>query len=257
MYTLAGSQARLAASIGVSRRTVGRLLRGEVKSADVNRALNANVDVAYAMHKDVCRQIAREHNLPFDNNTPFAWHPLLHSDGSPSFRVTVQHAHWLTLNYELFTRVVGVAHKSNNFISVSARSIVDVYVYSQQAKERAKERMRRGITNTDSQRLGKAYVSAYLKENINRMPLHTQRTQMQGVPRLEWVVDDQWRLLRDRFSPATESRGTVLGESLYFQKDSRGVRIHEKSGKVSSKITRKTAKPRRTRKVKAGNRRSK
>jgi len=65
--TTAGSQRKLADSMGISPRALGRYLKGE---RDVPRELTTSVNLVFKIHRDIAIQQARALGIPMDSKRP-------------------------------------------------------------------------------------------------------------------------------------------------------------------------------------------
>lgn len=176
IYTGAGSQRRVAQFVGVSHQRIGRILNGEaglklLTDPDVRAA----VDIAFSIHKQVTRQQAKAHALPYDAKIPVfqqrmplkvskrvltgrrKWDeergeyvpeiktvPVRDANGRPVVvpgdRVAALHTHHLS--NEQRNAWITAMHASGKFIGASIASIVNLVTYS-----KAAERLRSGLTN--------------------------------------------------------------------------------------------------------------
>lgn len=158
IYTAAGSLRRVAAFTGLSRYRVTRLLKpfeldGYPPSAPqfFDSDLNAAVDVAFQIHKDLCRRTARAHNLPFTAEVPIYIERLplttldqrtgkrklkLDAQGRPKLgeRVAALHTHWISDT--LRARWIAAIQQTRFFYQISVRSEIDLAVYFDETEER-------------------------------------------------------------------------------------------------------------------------
>lgn len=158
IYTAAGSLTRLAAFTGLSRYRVTRLLKpfelgGYAPSAPqfFDPDLSAAVDAAFQIHKDLCQQTARAHNLPFTAEVPIYIErlplttldqktgkrkPKLDAQGRPKLgeRVAAMHTQWIS--DALRARWIAAIQQTRFFYQISVRSKIDLAVYFAETEER-------------------------------------------------------------------------------------------------------------------------
>lgn len=75
IYTSAGSQRQIAAAVGLSHQTVGRILLAASEGRSIaqyeKRAdLMHNVNAAFELHRDLVRTVARQHQIPHSEAVP-------------------------------------------------------------------------------------------------------------------------------------------------------------------------------------------
>lgn len=104
LYTGAGSQRAVASALGVSHQLVGRILHAGAQGADLSRyesrpELSAAIEQAMTMQRDVAKQTAKDHGLPYTADIPLYAHRLelklkrvINEDGVILFTGTTEQA---------------------------------------------------------------------------------------------------------------------------------------------------------------------
>jgi hypothetical protein len=156
IYTLAGSQRRVAAFVGISHQKVGRLLKpyelgGYAPSSRVpaDPDLNAAINAAFSIYKDFARRVANAHGLPFIDAVPIYTERLALSvmingkkylrvdkNGNPVLgdRVAALRTHWIS--DEMRRAWIAAIAQTGFFNNLSIRSTVDLQKYFDAAEER-------------------------------------------------------------------------------------------------------------------------
>jgi hypothetical protein len=151
IYTSAGSLRNAAMFTGLSRYRVTRLLKpfelgGYPPDAPqfLDPELNAAVNAAFQIHKNVCRQTARAHNLPFIASVPIYIErlqlttldqktgkrlPKFDNRGRPVLgdRVAALHTHWIS--DALREHWIAAVQQTRFFYQISVRSEINLAVY--------------------------------------------------------------------------------------------------------------------------------
>ena len=214
IYTLAGSQTAVADFIGISRQKVGRILRpfelGGLKPDGPglrNPQLIATINAAFSIYKDIARDVARDHGLPFVPSVPIYMERLpltfthngqryLRIDartGKPILgqRVAAMQTHWIG---DATRRAWIVAVQQTGFFNnLSIRSTVDLIAYFDAGEERL-EGKRGGESDTRwthrenllrKIELGQTVGHIYTKyQNLDpRLPAHSIAAEIERVLR--------------------------------------------------------------------------
>lgn len=177
IYTGTGSQAQIAARLGVSRSTVGRILRAGSEGLDMTSYVvryGSLVADAYREHKATARAVAKAQGLPFNpelpiysarmeskhlldiydrrgryigrgNQTSLKAHAKANAKDGPftarpalTNRVEIPHAHWLA--DRLRNEWLILVHDTGFYASVVVESVVNLYQYLVDAAARASKR---------------------------------------------------------------------------------------------------------------------
>lgn len=166
IYTSAGSLRRVAAFTGLSRYRVTKLLMppelgGYAANAPQRKdaTIAALVDAAFSIHKDVCRQVCRAHNLPFTAKAPIYVERVQRTRIDPATgkrvlwfddkgrpvlgdRVAGLHTRWIS--DDLRERWIAEIQQTRFYYQISIRSEIDIAVYFDETEERLKrERVNR------------------------------------------------------------------------------------------------------------------
>lgn len=233
MMTLAGSQRRLAALIGVSHQKVGRWLtiggttpQGEpsrVKPPTDPATLGA-IAAAFDIHRTVTREQARIDGVPWNPRAPAAVYRPLMPDGRPGDRIAIKHSHWMTDATR--REILRAAYQSRKFFGVSVRSVIQIAAYNRGIKRleaagaiagrserqeidrqifRIQEQLAKGGAGPET---GAVYTPT--------QPLNPRDGFQFGI--IMQNINDR---LRQRHEPATGTAGTRLADEILLQLDPR------------------------------------
>lgn len=258
IYTSAGSMRKTAALAGLSHQQVSRILhkaaQGEsLASYEKRPDITEAVQVAYDIHKDIARGVARRHGLPFDGDIPVYAErlPLTHQGvfvdgemvmkGSPEFirewiaenepegrvqikrllgeRVGALHLHWLS--DRLRDQWIKKSQKSGAYYQASVGSIVNLPKYMKSAAQRITSYMQRGGIKTEDMIKARESLRNLVKDHIELQRVFTPYTSMDpGFPS-ELVTEAINNKLQDRHAPAVGEKGTALADQILLQLDTR------------------------------------
>lgn len=268
IYTSAGSMRKVAALAGMSHQQVSRILH----NASTGRSnayyesrddIVESVQVAFDIHKDLARGVARRHGLPFDGAVPVYVErlPLAHKGvfvdgelvfkGSPEYcrefieendlhgqarirtllgeRVGAVHMRWI--DDRLRNAWIKSTQKSGAYYSASVGSIVNLRIYNQQANERAKERAASGLPRTKRQILSRDSVRQNLREGVETKRVFTPYASMTPDTHPDILLQGLNEQIQARHSPATGEKGTRIADQILLQLDTRKNK-HANKGKA-------------------------
>lgn len=215
IYTSAGSQRSVAAFVGISHQKVGRILaQSYVPNSRTLKdpGLNAAIDAAFSIHKQVTREQARIHKLPYSDTTPVFYKRMPFKDGTPGDRVAALHTHHLS--NEQRNRWIEAMHASNRFAALSVQSIVNLVVYNKRADDRVKRRDSRMREDRQS-------IQRKISESVIQGPMFTKYTPMDRAFPIDIIIDDVNEKLETRHDPCIGDPGTALATAMLLQVDSR------------------------------------
>lgn len=260
IYTSAGSLRKTAALAGMSHQQVGRILHkamlGE-STAYYERKLEITegVEVAFEIHKDLARGVARRHGLPFDGSIPVYAERLelkianLEADGKviargtrdelyqyirendPPGKLVIKrqlgdrvgafHLHWLS--DQLRDKWVTSSQKSGKYYQASAGSLVNLPKYMKAAEQRIRSFMNRGGIKTEQMIRAKEQLRNLVKDHVDIQRVFTTYTSMDPEFPSSLVLNDINSKLQDRHAPAVGEQGTSLADQMLLQLDTRKI----------------------------------
>lgn len=250
---------KTAALAGLSHQQVSRILHkaSQGLSTDYYEKspyIRAAVDVAFDIHKDLARGVAKRQEIPFSEAVPVYSERMalrnhaLESDGKRIFkgtldeidkymrdndppgdlrikrllgdRVVANHTHWLS--NKLRGEYIKKQQRTKKFHNVSVASVVDLPAYMKAATKRIKA----FIADKGEQSLAAIEAREQLKklqragENLAR--IYTPYTSMNPEHPPAAVVAGVAMKIKDRHEPAmTGARGTLLADQILLQLDTR------------------------------------
>lgn len=224
IYTSAGSQRSVAAIVGISHQTVGRILhaaqQGKSISAYESRdGLSSAVNSAYALHVDVSKSQARVDKLPFRSEIPIYSARMITKDGDKGNRVSAPHTHWLS--DRLRNAWISSIQKTSFYHDVVVRSKVNLRVYNKQAQLRADKKP---LGPTVDQIRAKIQLRAEQNAGAIIKDIYTARTPMSANFPSDLVLADINQKLQQRHAPATGDARTEFANAIYLQIDTRKVK---------------------------------
>ncbi len=258
IYTSAGSIRKTAALAGLTHQQVSRILHNAASGRsnqyyEARDDIAESVQVAFDIHKDVARGVAKRHGLPFDGNVPIYAErlPLAHKGvfvggelvfkGSPEYcrdfieenelqgqarirtllgeRVGALHTHWL--DDRLRNAWIKTSQKSGAYYSASVGSIVNLQLYNKQANERDKERVKTGLPRTRQRITAREQIKAELRAGVERQRVFTPYTSMARDAHPDIVLQSINEKLETRHAPATGESGTKYADQILLQLDTR------------------------------------
>lgn len=222
IYTSAGSMRRTAGMVGLSHQQIGRILRGEYSPRAAiltDPGVKAAVSMAYSIHRDITREQARTHGLPFFSQLPvyMARLPMKQKVKGKRVlgdRVSALHTHWLSNEQRNF--FIALAHQSRRFVAASVQSTVNLVVYNKQADARMRALQR---PRNQSELAGRDYVVSQIRQQIVRGPIYTPLAYFSFD--LFTTLDKINDSLMTKHAPATGEEGTAFAESVLLQVDHR------------------------------------
>jgi hypothetical protein len=242
IYSGAGSQREVARRLGISHQRVGRLLKAGSPElggyalnsrALLNPDLLARVESAFDAHKREAKAQARRDGIPYSADVPIFARNVAHSDGSPGGRVAAEHTHWI--RDELRNLWIKKAHATRKYANVSVQSVVSLYDYIKQGKQRAAQDRAAG-NPPPGEAIGHA-IGLQMNFNAGRrlQTIGTSYTSLQfpdyALPLVFADIDEK---LRRKHAPATgdDRPGTKLATRIVLQIDSRANRDTSKPQKA-------------------------
>lgn len=221
IYSLAGSQRKTAEFIGISHQKVGRILRTgqdggfskESKALSSPELIGA-IDIAFEIHKQVAKQVARDHNIPFNSNIPIYYERKPFDNGVLGDRVVADHIHWVS--DELKARFLASAQKTNKFANASFGSVVNWVIYRDKRESDFRRQQKR---RTKQQIQNKATINNKIQKEIVTGKVYTPYTPMSNQIPTEYVINDIFTKLDQRHSTAAQGPNTALGKTLLLQID--------------------------------------
>lgn len=258
IYTSAGSMRKTAALAGLTHQQVSRILH---KAAD-NQSLayyerrddiKASVEVAFTLHKDVTRDTARKHGLPFDARIPvFAerlpmtkhrlmvdgrelasgtveelrdWHARNQPPGKARIvrtlgeRVGALHLHWLP--DRLRDKWISTSQKTGKYYAASVGSVVNLPAYMKSAAQRITNFMQRGGIKTEQMIKARESLRVLVKDHVKLARVFTPYTTMQKDFPSELITENINDKLQTRHAPAVGEKGTAYADQILLQLDTR------------------------------------
>ena len=258
IYTSAGSMRKTAALAGLSHQQVSRILhkaaQGEsLANYEKRPDIAESVQVAYDIHKDISRGVARRHGLPFDGDIPVYAErlPLTHQgvfiDGRMVFkgtpddardwiktnkprgtvevkrllgeRVGALHLHWLP--DRLRDKWIKTSQKTGAYYQASVGSIVNLPKYMKSAAQRITTYMQRGGIKTEDMIRARESLRNLVKDHVELQRVFTPYTSMDKNFPSELVTEAINNKLQDRHAPAVGEKGTALADQILLQLDTR------------------------------------
>ncbi len=255
IYTLAGTQRKTAALIGVSHQKVGRVLHEQSSDRVLkDPAFVAQVDAAFQIHKDITRQVARQHALPFDPRYPVFIQRMPFKDGTLGDRVAAMHTHWLPDHIRNAWLVA--MKQSEKFVAASVGSIVNLIAYTKRADALQGKKYR-----DPEKRAHRDTIVAKIKNSIQQQIIqgliYTPYTPMVRALHPAEFLQVLNSKLRDKHSPSVGDPGTALASQILLQVDTRVNKDGESRDKRFRDAHPRPAKPRKARKHQARGKRRK
>lgn len=258
IYTSAGSFRKTAAIAGLSHQQVSRILHKASEGQSVayyeaKPEISAGVDVAFDIHKDLARGVARRHGLPFDGRVPVYAERLtlqhqgvfvdgeLVMKGSPEFvrewieenepegrvqikrllgeRVGALHLHWLS--DRLRDKWLQTSQKSGAYYSASVGSLVNLPKYMKTAAQRITDFMNRGGIKTADMIKARESLRLLVKDHVDIQRVFTPYTTMNPEFPSELITESINDKLQTRHAPAVGEKGTAYADQVLLQLDTR------------------------------------
>lgn len=249
IYSLTGSQRQAAEFIGVSHQKIGRLLRtgqegGYSPNSKVlqDQNLTAAIDSAFEIHKDICKQVAKDHAIPYNPNVPIYYERKPFENGVLGDRVVAEHIHWIS--DDLKAKFLIGAQKSNKFVNASLGSTVNWIIYRNRAESDFRRTQQR---RAKSQIAAKKAINKKIEQEIVTGKVYTGYTPMSSNIPSEYVINDIFTKLDQKHAPAATGANTSLANTLLLQvnttKNSEG-KSRDKAFRDKHPYKAKRAKPR-------------
>ena len=171
-FQTATNFSKLALLLGVSRSTATRWL----KSGNVPAHGVANVDNAFKIHKDITKQIAKQHGLPYSNALPVFIHRMRKRDGMLGDHIQAPNLQYLrdAVKFEYLRQ----AGQTGAFHSAYFQSIVDLDIYTGNYVNREFAEKSAATKRKLIKKMKTAYLSGFIGANPNvnyNAPMHTKR----------------------------------------------------------------------------------
>lgn len=254
-----GSLNALAGAVGVSPRTVTRWLKeGQPDGVKaIPAAARQVVDQVFSIHKDVTRDQARAHGVPYNAARPVFMERRPMRTGELGDRVFVDRTEYI--ERPLRMEIMRDAQQTRRFVSASVQSEVDLYQYFQNdeaSNATTKTGMRFVVDRTPKARAKTALRSFVAKEKRDKgrivdvaqpFNLYTRYADisfLRDPDDMRGVVDIEEQLRR-KHEPAVGQPGNVLANKYLYQLLPQ--QYHERAGLTqttktkSSKAKRKPA----------------
>lgn len=223
IYSLTGSQRQTAEFIGISHQKVGRLLRtgqeggySQTSRTLQDPSLNAAIETAFEIHKEISRQTAKDHNIPFNPQIPIYYERKPLENGVLGDRVVADHIHWVS--DELKAKFLLSAQKTDKFVNASLGSVVNWVIYKNRSDDRQKakrgRRTRKAIINKET-------IEKHIEKQVVTGLVYTPYTPMSSNFPQDALIADLFNNLDQRHSTAAQGPNTALGKTLLLQVDTR------------------------------------
>lgn len=238
IFTGAGSQRAVAALVGLSHQTIGRILHAQMRgdTATVTRYetrldVVGLVDTAFDQHAAKARQAARAQGIPYVPGLPIHQARMQRQItdpktgeifGIPGDRVHATHMHWLSdrLRSEWIKGVV----KSQRYANLTVRSKVKLRDYLRKAKQRADEKLRtQGLYPSDKAITSAEILRKALAQHEEIKDIYLPRRVFSRGESGALVANAVERDLQQRHAPSTGEEGTTFADSIYLQLDTRKI----------------------------------
>lgn len=276
IYTSAGSMRKVAGITGLSHQKVSRIMHrafdgGSVDYWERQLETHAAVEVAFDIHKDLARGVARRHELPFDGSIPVYAERMalknhrLFVDDTEVFKGTLDeigeyiddneleageysikrmlgdrvgalHLHWLS--DRLRNHWLESMQKTSAYVTASVGSLVNLPGYMQAAAKRINDFMKRGGVRTAEMIHARESLRLLVKDHVKIARIFTPYSEMNAEfpPGLLTASIDE--KLQSRHAPAVDEPGTRLADQIMLQLDTRKVK-NAKPGKKAGNRTRR------------------